>query len=201
MTSFPINIPTATGIATFKMIPRNAVVMNSSPYTGHQQVQSFSGEWWECEVTLPIMERANAEEWISFINLLRGPSYTFLMGDPEGATPRGTPTGTILVNGASQTGTALDLKGFTASATGVFKAGDYIQIGTNLYKVLTDTDADGSGNATVEIFPRIRTAHADEASVTTSNTKGIWRLKPGIVSWSSGPDGLVNMSFEAIEAF
>lgn len=201
MTSFPINIPTNVNIHTFKLTPVSAVVMNASPYSGHQQVQSFQGEWWEASVSLPLMNREEAEEWMSFLMLLRSSSNTFMMGDPEGATPRGTPTGTILVNGASQTGTALDLKGFTASATSVFKAGDYIQIGTNLYKVLTDTDADGSGNATVEIFPRVRTAHADEASVTTSSAKGIWRLKPGSTAFTSGFDGMFSISFDCVEAF
>lgn len=201
MVTFPINIPTNVNIHTFKMTPRNAVVMDSSPFTGHQQVQSFGGEWWECSVSLPLMNRAEAEEWMSFINLLRGPTYTFLMGDPDGATPRGVGTGTILVDGGSQTGTAIDLKGFTTSTTNILRAGDYLQIGNNLYKVLTDTDSDSSGLATVDIFPRIRTSPADEASVTVSGAKGIWRLKPGSVSFTSGYDSMYSISFDCIEAF
>ena len=201
MVSYPINIPSAPSIKTLKMEMASAVSFASSPFTGHQYVNTFSGEWWEATVTLPLMTREESEEWISFLGLLRGPTGTFLMGDPAGATARGVATGTPLVDGADQTGATLNIKGFSTGVTNILKAGDYIQIGTNLHKVLADVDSDVSGDTTVEIFPRIRTAYADSASIIVSNTKGLWRLKPGRSTWTSDESNMVSMSFDIQEAF
>jgi hypothetical protein len=126
------------------------------------------------------MTRASAEEWIAFMLSLNGMQGTFLLGDPLGTTARGIKTGTPLVNGASQTGSSLITDGWTASQTGILKAGDYIQLGSGssskLYKILADKNSDGSGNATFDIFPAINTAVADNAAITIASPKGLFRL-------------------------
>lgn len=201
MVSYPINIPSSPGIKSFKMSMVKSVNVSASQFTGHQEVKAFPGEWWECEVALPIMKRAAAEEWLAFFGLLKGPTYTFLIGDPDATTARGVATGTPLVDGANQTGSTLNLTGFTASTTAILKAGDYIQIDNNLYKVLQEANSSTDGDTTVEVFPRVRTAHDDASVVTVSSTKGKWRMKPGSLSWSSDEAGFYNINFEATEAF
>lgn len=74
--------------------------------------------------------------------------------------------GTPLVNGANQSGTSLVTDGWTASVTGVLKAGDIITCASSkavnpwtrkstgalrLMVVTADVDSDGSGNATIPI--------------------------------------------------
>ena len=89
---------------TFRAV--NTVGMSMSPFT-YQQVVAHAGQRWECDVTLPAMARADAEQWVAFLVSLRGQFGTFTLGDPVGASPRGSAGGTPLVNGASQTGGTL----------------------------------------------------------------------------------------------
>ena len=68
--------------------------------------------------------------------------------------------------------------GFSVGATG--KRGDWIQFGTGsssrLHKVAAAFTADGSGEASVEIWPRTRAALADNDTFVTSSAKGLWKL-------------------------
>jgi hypothetical protein len=178
--TFPLSLPNTTSYASARMTARSVVGVTKSPFTGAQQVQKHQGQWWEFEAHLKPMTRASAEEWIAFMLSLNGMQGTFLLGDPLGTTARGIKTGTPLVNGASQTGSSLITDGWTASQTGILKAGDYIQLGSGssskLYKILADKNSDGSGNATFDIFPAINTAVADNAAITIASPKGLFRL-------------------------
>jgi len=178
--SYPLTLPSHTGIQSITFRAVNTVGISQSPFTYAQQAVAHAGQRWEVDVTLPPMKRADAEQWVAWLISLRGQLGTFTLGDPIGTTPRGSAGGTPLVNGASQTGGTLVIDGCTASQTGWLKAGDYIQLGSagsaTLHKVLQDADSDGSGNVTLDIWPYIRTAPVDDAAVTTSNTVGNFRL-------------------------
>jgi len=205
--TYPLTFPTHTGVKSANFIARNVVGNSLSPFTFTQQVQKLQGQRWEADISLPLMERANAEQWISFFVKLNGSYGTFLMGDPNGATPRGSASsdaGTPLVNGASQTGTDLAIDGLPASATGYLKAGDYIQLGsgatTQLYKVLDDVDSNASGEATLTIWPDLRSSPADDAAVTVSGAKGLFRLTTNVTDWQINAAGFYQLSFGAAEA-
>ena len=178
--TYPLSLPSVTDYASARMTARSVVGVSQSPFTGAQQVQKHQGQWWEFDARLVPMSRASAETWIAFLLSLNGMQGTFLLGDPLGTTARGVGSGTPLVNGASQTGNSLITDGWTASQTGILKAGDYFQLGTGssskLYKVLNDANSDGSGNATFDIFPEINTAVADDTAITVSSAKGLFRL-------------------------
>ena len=85
--------------------------MSMSPFTYQQQAVAHAGQRWEVDVTLPAMNRADAEQWVAFLVSLRGRFGTFTLGDPVGASPRGSAGGTPLVNGASQIGGTLNIDG------------------------------------------------------------------------------------------
>jgi hypothetical protein len=147
------------------------------------------------------MTRASAEEWISFMISLNGMQGTFLLGDPFGATARGVGTGTPLVKGASQTGNSLITDGWAVSQTGIMKAGDYFQLGSNssskLYKVLVDANSDGSGNATLDIFPSINTAVNDDSALTLASAKGVFRLSSNEMGFDLSQAQQYGLSFSA----
>jgi hypothetical protein len=106
----------------------------------------------------------------------------------------GTRGGTPLVNGASQSGSTLITDGWTAAAANRVKKGDVFTIaGVNAvnpqnrvstgslqqFVVTADTSSDGSGNATIPIFPAITAsgayqtvdaAPADNAAMTFMGT-------------------------------
>lgn len=204
--SYPLTTPN-TDIASIRLVAKNAVAVSESPFTFSQQVYRHQGQGWEADITLPAMKREQAEEWVSFLLRLRGQYGTFLLGDPNGGTPRGsanTNAGTPVVDGSGQTGDELDIDGLPVSVTGYLKAGDYIQLGSGatatLHKVLEDVDTDGTGSATLNLFPRVRTAPANNAVVTVSNCKGAFRLAANETSWDINTASVYGISFGAVEA-
>lgn len=205
--SYPLSTPTNKTIAEIRLIARNVVGVSTSPFTLKQQTYQFSGQRWEADIQLPAMQRDNAEEWVAFLMSLYGQKGTFLLGDPLGATAQGsasTAAGTPVVNGASQTGGTLAIDGLPASATNYLKAGDYIQLGTGatsqLYKVLTDASSNGSGEATLDIWPNLRSSPADDATVVVSNAKGVFRLNDNATSWDINRMALYGIAFGAVES-
>ena len=112
--SYPLTLPTQTGIASVNLHAVNSVAISQSPFTYKQQVVAHTGQRWEAEVSLPPMKRSDAEVWIAFLLSLKGQRGTFLMGDPNCATARGSASitpGTPVVNGADQTGDSLTVDG------------------------------------------------------------------------------------------
>ena len=202
--SYPLALPTHTGIAQIELRAINAVAYARSPFTFAGQTFAYPGQMWTADLTLPPMKRADAEQWNAWLLSLRGQLGTFLMGDPMGATARGVATGTPLVNGGSQTGGTLVIDGATNSTSSWLKAGDYIQLGSNgssrLHKVLADANSDGSGNVTLDIWPHIRVAPADNATVTVSNAKGLFRLSSNEQAFSINESAIYGMTFGAMEA-
>ena len=108
------------------------------------------------------------------------------------------------VNGASQIGDTLVIDGCSPSVTGFLMPGDYIQLGaassTTLHKVLTQVDTDSVGGATLDIWPNIRTAPADNAAVVVANTKGLFRLKDNITQWQINDISSYGITFDCVEA-
>lgn len=200
--SYPLTLPSndaAPKRITFFAI--ESVALSRSPYTFATQVQEHQGSAWSAEVTLPPMARADAEEWIAFLLSLRGQRGTFYLRDPLGITPRGSASGTPLVNGGGQTGNVLSTDGWSTSVNGVLLAGDYIQLGTRLYKVLEDVNADGSGEADITIWPSLRESPADNDTVITTDCKGLFRLSSNVNQiWNAEETRLYGASFTAVEA-
>ena len=198
--SYPLSLPTNKGFTNVVITPRSVVGAVISGFTGEQQVQPHPGQLFGMDVEMPPMQRADAEEWITFLLSLNGREGTFLAGDPNAATARGVATGTPQVNGASQTGRVLVTDGWTISTTGILLAGDMIQIGARLHKNLKDVNSDGGGNATLDIWPALRESPADNASIITANTVGVFRLASSEMPYSIGEAQFYGISFSAIEA-
>lgn len=204
--NYPLSLPMSNAIRTIEMRAINAVAYSRSPFTFAGQAHAYSGQMWQADVSLKSMKRSDAEQWVAWLISLRGQYGTFLLGDPVGCTPRGlaaTLAGTPIVNGADQTGGTLNISGASRNKTGWLKAGDYIQIGTGLnsrlHKILTDTDTDSNGNCTVDLWPHIRTAPSNQASIITSDTKGLFRLASNETSWSVNEIAVYGITFGAVE--
>ena len=133
--SYPLNTPTTIGFESIELRAVNATITSQSPFSYKQQVISHTGQRWEASVSIPSVLRDLAEPWVAFLTALKGQTGTFLLGDPLGATPRGT------VSSCTLTGTAGD-ESVAVTMTGSLLAGDYIQLGSGttarLHKVLVD---------------------------------------------------------------
>lgn len=190
--TYPLNTPTSIGIATIELSATNAVAISRSPFTFSQQVHTYSGQMWSASVTIPPVRKDLAEPWVSLLLALRGQTGTFLLGDPNNTTPRGTAT-SATITGASGSSS------LTVTMLGTLLAGDYIQLGTGadatLHKVLVDQD----GNGTLEVWPALRKARSS-VSATLTNTKGLFRLANNTQSWSINESSAYGIQFDAMEA-
>lgn len=159
---------------------------------------------WEAQLSLPPMKRAQAAAWVAALVSLGGVVGTFLLGDPDAQTARGIATGTPLVKGASQTGLTLDTDGWTINQTGIMLAGDYIQFGSGttqrMHMITVDADSDGSGDSSLEIWPRIRESPNNGATITVQACKAAFRLASNDYSWDTDKLKLFGVSFSAMEA-
>lgn len=202
--TYPLTFP-SVGIkdSSFRLVRSTA--LSTSPFSFAQQAYNWGGEMWQGEVTF-IPTRGTDEASIrAFMAKLRGRFGTFLYGDPDflALGVQGTNNGTPLVNGGSQTGNELVTDGWANSEV-VLKAGDYIQLGSaltsRLYMVVDDVTSDGSGNATINIEPALRNSPADNATITTTDAKGLFRLSSSEVEWSSDYSSIKNITIPFMEA-
>jgi hypothetical protein len=203
--TYPLSTPTNIGIANIIFSADNATAISQSPFTFSQQVIKHQGERWRASISLPPMKRVDAEFWVAFLLSLRGQYGTFLLGDPNCTTPQGsakTTAGTPVVMGGSQTGQDLIIDGLPTSVTGYLLAGDYIQLGTgvtsSLYKVLTQVDTNGSGQATLTLWPSVITAPVDNATVTLTSPKGLFRLANNTASWEINNISSYGITFDCV---
>ena len=201
--SYPLTLPTVTGITTQNFGLDRVVAVTESPFTNQEQVYEHEGAQWKGTFTLPPMKKESAAVWLAFLMSLRGRRGTFKIGDQDRKTIQGVATGTILVNGDAQTGNAINLDGFANSTNNVFKAGDYIQINSYLYMVSADVNSDASGEATVYVEPSLRTgieAINDDTTVIYSNTTTIMRLDTNFTNWDSNHVSVYGISFACSES-
>tara|TARA_Y100000004_G_scaffold54256_1_gene60429 strand:- start:763 stop:1389 length:627 start_codon:yes stop_codon:yes gene_type:complete len=201
--SYPLTFPTVSGVKTQRFALVRTVAVSSSPFTGQDQVVQHEGEYWTTQISFPPMLKDKAAQIIAFLLQLRGRRGTFSIGDQDRKTIQGVATGTIRVNGASQTGNQVALDGFANSTSNVFKAGDYIQINSFLYMVTEDVTSNSSGEANVRIEPALRQGIetiADDATVVYSNTKTIMRLDSNETAWDTDQVSKYGISLSATEA-
>lgn len=186
--SYPINAAPELVFrhARFRSVNRQG--MTESPFTGSQQVYDWAGKWLELDVAIPPLiatanAERNAENLVAWGLSLNGIEGTLLMGPPGYSGVFGSFTGTPLVKGAqSARAKSLLIDGIEGSVN----AGAWFQLGsgasTHLHK-LTQAGVVGSpSELLLEIWPPLREDVADNATVTVTSPKGLWRLSED-VSW------------------
>jgi hypothetical protein len=191
--SYPLNTPTTIGIESIELRAMNAVAVSQSPFTYKQQVISHQGQIWSASVSIPSVRRDLAADWKAMLVALKGSVGTFLLGDPDYATPRGTVSGTPTLSGTAGDSTV------SVTMTGTLLAGDYIQLGTGSAARLHQVLVDQSGSGNLEIWPDLRSTYSGE-TVIYSSPKGVFRLGNSTTSWSIDNASFYGISFEAIEA-
>lgn len=193
--TFPLALPTVTGIRSIQWLPRTVVGLNASPFTGQQQVYEWPGQWWEPTVDLPPMRDAAAGEWAAFFLALNGRAGSFLLGDSVRRAPLGSVTGTLTVGaGAVANSTTLPIAG----ATGTFALGDWIQVDSGLSARLHRV-VQVNSSSSVDVFPRLRSAYANGTAITVAAAKGLFRLST-MPTWSYDERRIcTGLSFSAVE--
>lgn len=189
--SYPLALPTATKIKNIELRAINAVAYGQSPFTFAGQAHAYAGQMWQADIVLPAMDAARAEQWIGFLLSLRGRAGTFLLGDPNRTSPRGTATSATISGSAGSSSVSVTM-------SGTLLAGDYIQLGSGSSARLHKVVQDRSGSGTLEIWPALRSAYSGSATLT--NAKGKFRLSSNEQSWSINEVSIYGIVFGAMEA-
>ena len=190
--SYPLSLPTNVGMASIELRARNTVAVSMSPFTYKQQTHSYDGQMWEADVTLPPMNRDDAESWVSFLMSLKGRAGTFLLYDPSARSVRGTATA------INVTGAVGDDSLTVNSSNGTLKAGDYIQLGAAIDATLHKVLVDYSGSGDLEVWPKLRKARSNVSAVLV-DASGVFRLASNETAWSVDNASFFGISFGATE--
>jgi hypothetical protein len=186
--TYPLTPPTALEASSLSITGISATSRNVSPFTLQTQQYNWPGQGWLGSVECPPMQRAEAEQVLSF--LLSAQRGTFYFGDYANPTARGNVTGTLTVSSATANTTTLGISG----ATGTFAVGDWIQISTSLYKVVQV-----NSSSSVDLFPVLRASYAGGTAITYSSARGVFRLAESSTQWSIDVAKFYGISFNVIE--
>lgn len=186
--SYPLTPPSPFRISKLTLSGMSATSRNVSPFTFQTQQYNWPGQAWMGSVECPPMTRAAAEEVIGF--LLAAQRGTFYFQDYANTSPRGNVTGTLTVSSATANTSTLGISG----ATGTFAVGDWLQIGTSLYKVVQV-----NSSSSVDLFPVLRSSYAGGTAITYSNAKGVFRLAESRTEWSIELASIYGITFSIAE--
>ena len=188
--TYPLTPPASFGAARLSFTGVSSTSRNISPFTLQTQQYNWSGQAWMASVECPPMQRADAEDIISFLlSVQRG---TFYFKDYANPNPRGTVTGTLQVSSATANTTTLGISG----ATGTFAVGDWLSISNSLYKVIIATSS-----TSVEVFPALRASYGATTAISYTNgePKGVFRLAESKTDWSIGLASIYGVTFSIME--
>jgi hypothetical protein len=186
--SYPLTPPSPFRISKLTLSGMSATSRNVSPFTFQTQQYNWPGQAWMGSVECPPMTRAAAEEVIGF--LLAAQRGTFYFQDYANTSPRGNVTGTLTVSSATANTSTLGISG----ATGTFAVGDWLQIGTSLYKVVQV-----NSSSSVDLFPVLRSSYTGGTSITYTNAKGVFRLAESRTEWSIELASIYGITFSIAE--
>jgi len=174
--SYPVSIPEVSGVLALSWSMQQSCAVSESPFTYKQTVHQRLAGRLACSVTLPAMRPAHAAEWRAFIFSLKGQYGTVLFGDLFNSAPRGVAWGSPVINGANQKGYRIETIGWDTNVAGILLAGDWVQIGNTLHAVMKNTNSDGSGGASIELFPAVVTSPSSGQSLITNNARGLFKF-------------------------
>lgn len=178
--------------------PRNRYAISESPFTGHSQVFQWDNGLWMCDVTFAPKARADRQALIEIIESLYHSGETITIGPKLLKTPLGAGGGTPKVKGASQIDYTLDVDGFPNS-TLVLAAGDYLGVGSSLYRNRSNATTNASGEVTLDIWPNARN-HADNSDLNLTAPVCIMRIVDTAGGAEEIADRVYSCGFTAREA-
>lgn len=197
-----ITLPTAPAFKTSDWGLKTATAVSRSPFTGHEQVYNYDLALWYAVLTLPPMSRDQAALWTSFFLKMRGRKNTFLVGDPDAKSTRGTATSCTITASASIGDTTVSVN---IGAGKTLKEGDYIQFGgsasAKLYMITDNAAGDASGDVDITIEPPLKTAVTTSTSVVIDQPKCVMRLDSNELTWTANEVSVYGISFSCTEAF
>lgn len=192
--TFPDITPTTQ---TFELVTNTKVFQ--SPLSNSVQTLSRAGSHWKTSMVFNNLSGSERSELQGFIAKMNGQTHRMRIRD-YGAVRYGSASSgdTLLVAGAGQSGSVIDLDGASTSVANYFKAGDYLSFNNELHMVTADASSDALGDITVSIAPPIRKVPADNTAVTYINATGVFMMTNNPM-WRTQAPNFSSITIEAIE--
>ncbi len=166
----------------------------------------FTGiQRWGWRLAFPPMLRDDAADLFAFLAKQNGQGETWtLPAPPPHDSPRGVATGTPLAAGVAAVGdTAIATDGWTPTITGIMRPMDFLRFSghSKVYQVNDSADSDGSGAATLNIFPPLLEPLADNEGITVANVNFEVALLTDILRIGIEPIIYSGLNIEVIEDY
>ncbi|MBK1835003.1 hypothetical protein [Roseibacillus ishigakijimensis] len=171
-----LDFPEGICIAGVSITAREAVASRLNEFNFRQEVQVFPGQMLAMRVDFKTHESETGSRLEAFLLKLRGGAGVFRFGDPFHSLPMGRARGVPKVVTAIAGAQTFTTSGWQPNHPAQLLAGDYLQLGDRLYRVLDTVASDPSGNATLTVWPNLREDYAAETEVKLFNPTGLWRL-------------------------
>ncbi len=184
------------GPSTLSMALVGNTALFASPLIASAQTIDRGGLKWRATYNYTNISHTKRRELMGLMASLKAQGNRLRV--PVHDNPRdGLYGGTPLVDGASQTGTSLAIKGCSTGITNWIRAGDYFSVDVNgdheLKMCVADANSDGSGDIAALTFePPLRTSPLNNAAIfvedgVLSKPEGIFVLADSTIGWSSRP--------------
>lgn len=174
--SYPFDISAIASPTELNFSYEAASRISESPYNFNQQVFQYTGGRWFVEAIFKVLTIDEVKPLQAALVGLQGNYGTFTIGPVLGSTTTAAgAVGTALVNGAGQTGNTLSTDTWGYNNTKVLNAGDYLEIDSGFYQVISDVTTNGTGEADIDVFPQLREP-ADGSSIIYDNPQMLCRL-------------------------
>ena len=148
---------------SLKVTPEPNTAFHTSPLTGQVTPIVRPGGRFRVEATWRNLDDDNRRELAALLTLLNGTEHYFHLSPLylSGERVRGDWGGSPVVDGGSNTGMTLAVRGADTNVTGWAKAGDYFRLNSQLLMVTEEADSDGSGDVSLSVWPSMRGTPAD----------------------------------------
>ncbi|MDC3382358.1 hypothetical protein OAV94_01025 [Candidatus Pelagibacter sp.] len=192
--------PTSPKFRTLNFQNNRPTLMNQS-ISGRRAVRQIGSQYFTFSVSMPPLDQDDAMDVFAFLQKQKGSFETFTIQLPtqnRGADK--TNTSVKVVGAHNTTDNTISLDGFTASTTGVLKAGDLIKFSHGkVYMVQSDINSDSGGAATVTIEPNLVETLADNEVVTMNQPSFTVYLPSEEILYATDPTGFYSISFDVRE--
>ena len=184
----------------------NQKTLFSETDSGKSFRRQIQGQRFSFTISYPPMKRSDFAPIMAFIMKQRNRKEDFTITMPSYLNAQGNETGTLLVNGShSASDTTIAIDGFAGDGAGRLKAGDLLKFAHDKVYMVVEDVTSSSNSATVTIEPPLRTALADNSSVTYDSVPVTVHLTSDVQEFetnSNDKDGnlLFKFEFDVIES-
>ena len=143
----------------------------------------LQGDQWSTSLAYTNRSELEGRTLKAFLVRLGGRSGRFRMTPPD-LNQLGTGAGTGLIDGAGQTGSVVNTKGWTINQTNLHEPGDWIEFNGELKMVVETASSDAGGLSAITIAPPLRRATNDNDTIEVTNPQAIFMLtNDGQAGW------------------